>query len=62
MYHRDLNFDGISLAGFGFPIPLEWPKNSLRRTTFGTRCAWKVNSFTLHALLVIKSYYLLHLH
>ena len=29
-------------------------------TTFETRFVWKVNSFTLHALLVIKSYSLLH--
>ena len=62
MYHSDLNFDGISLAGFGFPKPMEWSKNSLRGTGFVTRCVWKVNSFTLHALLVIKSYSLLHLY
>ena len=56
-----LNCDGISLKYFGFPTLLDCSKNSLRWTTFEIRWVWKVNSFTLHALLVIKSYSLLHL-
>ena len=54
MYDRDLNCDGITLAGFEFLEPVDWSKTSLRGTSFGIWCVWKVNYVTNHALLVIK--------